>query len=77
MAAASIDDNVSFISDLSIFELDEAFILLYRLTGIKAQIKDAYFENLDLQGEDLKKSLEHYHALQDSLSQYEVLKWSI
>ena len=77
LAAASIDDNVSFISDLSIFELDEAFILLYRLTGIKAQIKDAYFENLDLQGEDLKKSLEHYHALQDSLSQYEVLKWSI
>ena len=64
---ASVDENLSFYSDLSLKELTEAFKLLYKFTGLKGRLDEVYYNYLDLIDEDKQKALQEYQQILDSL----------
>lgn len=67
LAIASVSEEVSFVSDLKVEELKEAFALLYAATGIKGRLDEAYFARLHLSTEEKAQLQEQYARIIQAL----------
>lgn len=67
LAVAANSKDIHFVSELSVMELTPAFKLLKRLTGKIGRLDDAYFDNLEIYGEELAAERQRYQELIDSM----------
>lgn len=73
MCAATITDEIHFISDLRLKSLFDAMILLKQFTGFQPRLDLHYFEGLDLTKDQMVKEQELYQEMLNSLTKIPML----